>query len=122
MRSYGEGFATGDRLNELNLFVFAFTRDNPQGVESIVSFLASRFQYTDAVIMIVWTVDGQVKWACVSEGCRYLTPSEQQAIAQSFANLLSKYPAYAVASAMRFCDGDIECMRRVLESLWGRGS
>lgn len=69
--------------------------------------------------MVVWTVDGQVKWAWVLEGCRYLAPSEQQAIAQSFANLLSKYPAYAVKSAAWFCSGDIECMRRVLESLWG---
>jgi len=119
MKLYGEGFATGDRLNELNLFVFAFTRDNPQGVEGIVSYLARKFQDTHAVIMVVWTVDGQVKWACVSAGCRYLTPSEQQAIAQSFANLLSKYPAYAVNSAAMFCNGDIECMRRLLESLWG---
>jgi hypothetical protein len=119
MKSYGENLVTSGRPNELNLYVFAFTRDNPQGVEGIVSFLASRFQNTFAVVMIVWTKDGQVKWACVSAGCQYLSPREQQAIAQSFANLLSKYPAYAVYSAGMFCSGDIECMERLLESLWG---
>jgi hypothetical protein len=119
MKSYGENLITSGRPNELNLYVFAFTRDNPQGVEGIVSFLASRFQNTFAVVMIVWTKNGQVKWACVSAGCRYLSPREQQAIAQSFANLLSKYPAYAVYSAGMFCSGDIECMERLLESLWG---
>jgi hypothetical protein len=115
----GSGFTTkGSNGRELNVFVVSFTRENPQGVDNVVKHLMGEFGNTHAVIMVVWIENGQVKWACVSEGCKALNPGEQEAIARSFANLLSRYFGHAVRSAAMVCGGDLDCMREVLETLW----
>lgn len=118
MRNYGENFTTTVGGRELNVFIVSFTKENPQGVDQVVKHLMGEFGSTHAVIMVVWIENGQVKWSCVSAGCRALTQGEQEAIAHSFANLISQYPRHAVNSAMMVCGGDLDCMREVLQTLW----
>ncbi len=44
----------------------------------------------------------------------FLTPKEEQAIANSFANLLKKYPSGMIETLMRYCGGDAGCVISIL--------
>jgi sugar phosphate isomerase/epimerase len=112
LRRYGETFTRGS--GELNVFIVSFTRENPQGVRDVINALAAEFGGINAVIMVVWIENGEVKWACISAGCSSLTPEEQAAIARSFANLLSKYPSGMIETLMGFCGGDVGCIINIL--------
>jgi len=112
---YGENFTTnGQTRGDLNVFIVSFTREDPQGVRDVINALVAEFGDTDAVIMVVWIENGEVKWACISEGCNSLTPEEQAAIARSFANLLSKYPSGMINTLIGFCGGDVGCIINIL--------
>jgi hypothetical protein len=122
LRRYGFDFTTGGSepgRGNLNVVVISFTRNNAQGIEGpggVIEQLGTDpwIASSGAVVMIVYIKDGQVKWACISRGCDYLTDEEKEAIAKSFANLLSKYPSGMIETLMGFCGGDAGCVISLL--------
>jgi hypothetical protein len=114
LKQWSETFTTNNQLTgDLNVFIISFTRENPEGVHDVINALSAEFGSVNAVIMVVWIENGEVKWACISAGCRFLTP-EEEAIAESFANLLSKYPSRMIETLMGFCGGDVGCVISLL--------
>ncbi len=121
LRRYGFDFTTGESpgRGNLNVVVISFTRNNAQSIEGpggIIEQLSTDpwIASSGAVVMIVYLKDGQVEWVCISRGCDFLTDEEKEAIAQSFANLLSRYPSGMIETLMRFCGGDVGCIVSIL--------
>ncbi len=124
LKRYGFDFTTGGSdpgRGNLNVVVISFTRNNAQGIEGpggVIEQLSTDpwIASSGAVVMIVYIKDGQVQWACISRGCNYLTDEEKEAIAKSFANLLSKYPSGMIETLMGFCGGDASCVINILRA------
>ncbi len=123
LKMYGFDFTTGGSpgRGNLNVVVISFTRNNAQGIEGpggIIEQLSTDpwIASSGAVVMIVYLKDGQVKWACISRGCAFLTDEEKEAIANSFANLLSKYPSGMIETLIGFCGGDVGCVIDILRA------
>ena len=117
------------KTGALGIIMLTFTRPGATGIDQIVSRLQQQFGNETAPIMVLWfDKDGNVQFACISEGCRQLEKDNpnliakiKTAFARALAIAIAAYPGLSPQLAWwlayGICGGDPDCILWLAEEI-----